>query len=338
MRAPSFKGLRDDKAGGRGGPRGRFARGADAPRAGRQAADVRPRPVRRARAPARRRAGRGDRRAALKITNWDKVLFAETGFTKGDLIAYYARIAPAVLPHLQRPSADAQALSQRGRRPYFYEKQSPSHRPDWVQTTRIGDVNYTLAQDRPTLIWLANLADIELHTSLSLAAASRAADDAGVRPRPGPPAAIVECCEVALVLRGLFAQLGLESVVKTSGSKGMQVYVPLNSDVTYEQTKPFARRIAELLEQRLPELVVSRMTKRLRTGQGAGRLEPERRPQDDGHRLLGTRARAPDRVRPGHLGGGRARAGSRGTPSCSPSTPSRCSRGPTSRVTCSRRC
>ena len=83
---------------------------------------------------------------------------------------------------------------------------------------------------------------------------------------PGAPAGIVECCEVALVLRGLFGQLGLESVVKTSGSKGMQVYVPLNRPVTYEQTKPFARRIAELLEQRLPELVVSRMTKRLRTG------------------------------------------------------------------------
>src|SRR5205807_2139030 len=121
-------------------------------------------------------------------------------------------------------------------------------------------------QDRPTLVWLANLADIELHTSLSLA-------DAPERPTmmvfdldPGAPAALLECCEVALVLRGLFEQLGLESVVKTSGSKGLQVYVPLNTPVTYEQTKPFARRVAELLEQRMPELVVSRMTKRLRKG------------------------------------------------------------------------
>jgi bifunctional non-homologous end joining protein LigD len=135
-----------------------------------------------------------------------------------------------------------------------------------VQTTRVGSIDYTLAQDRPTLIWLANLADIELHTSLALAGRPERPTMLVFDLDPGPPAGIVECCEVALVLRGLFSQLGLESVIKTSGSKGMQMYVPLNGDVTYEQTKPFARRIAELLEQRLPELVVSRMTKRLREG------------------------------------------------------------------------
>jgi bifunctional non-homologous end joining protein LigD len=135
-----------------------------------------------------------------------------------------------------------------------------------VATERIGGVNYTLAQDRPTLVWLANLADIELHTSLSLASAPARPTMLVFDLDPGPPAGIVECCEVALVLRGLFEQLGLVCVVKTSGSKGLQVYVPLNCDVTYEHTKPFARRIAELLEQRLPDLVVSRMTKRLRGG------------------------------------------------------------------------
>jgi bifunctional non-homologous end joining protein LigD len=135
-----------------------------------------------------------------------------------------------------------------------------------VQTKRIGDVNYTLAQDRPTLIWLGNLADIELHTSLSLAAAVERPTMLVFDLDPGSPATIVECCEVGLVLHGLFSQLGLRTVVKTSGSKGLQVYVPLNSDVTYKQTKPFARRVAELLEQRMPELVVSRMTKRLRPG------------------------------------------------------------------------
>ena len=102
------------------------------------------------------------------------------------------------------------------------------------------DVNYTLAQDRATLIWLANLADIELHTSLAFAARPERPTMLVFDLDPGAPAGIVECCEVALVLRGLFGQLGLESVVKTSGSKGMQVYVPLNSPVTYEQTKPFA--------------------------------------------------------------------------------------------------
>jgi bifunctional non-homologous end joining protein LigD len=202
----------------------------------------------------------------LKLSNWDKVLFPETGFTKGDLIAYYARIAPAVLPHLRDRPLTLKRYPNGVREDYFYEKQSPSHRPEWVATARIGSIDYTLAQDRPTLVWLANLADIELHTSLSLASVPDQPTMLVFDLDPGEPAGLVECCEVALVLRGLFGQLGLESVVKTSGSKGLQVYLPLNTPVTYEQTKPFARRVAELLEQRMPELVVSRMTKRLRPG------------------------------------------------------------------------
>ena len=202
----------------------------------------------------------------LRITNWDKVLYPETGFTKGDLIAYYARVAPFVLPHLHDRPLTLKRYPNGVDAPYFYEKQSPSHRPDWVQTVRIGDVNYTLAQDRPTLIWLANLADVELHTSLALAASPERPTMMVFDLDPGAPAGIVECCEVALVLRGLFDQLGLVSVAKTSGSKGLQVYVPLNTRTDYRATKPFARRVAELLEQRMPELVVSRMTKRLRPG------------------------------------------------------------------------
>ncbi|MGZ4191869.1 MAG: DNA ligase D [Solirubrobacteraceae bacterium] len=203
----------------------------------------------------------------LRITNWDKILFPATSFTKGDLVAYYARIAPAVLPHLHDRPLTLKRYPNGVDAPYFYEKQSPSHRPEWVQTARVGDVNYTLCQDRPTLVWLANLADIELHTSLSLAARPDTPTMLVFDLDPGAPATVVECCEVALVLRGLFKALELESVAKTSGSKGMQLYVPLNDPkVTYRQTKPFARQIAELLEQRLPELVVSRMTKRLRGG------------------------------------------------------------------------
>ncbi len=247
MRAPSYKGLRDDK------PSAAVAR---------ESGDLFEQLER---LPDGALAVLADGRR-LKITNWDKVLFPQTGFTKGDLITYYARIAPAVVPHLRDRPLTLKRYPNGVQEPYFYEKQSPAHRPDWVQTVKIGGVNYTLAQDRPTLIWLANLADVELHTSLALA-------DEPQRPTmlvfdldPGPPAALVECCEVALVLRGLFGQLGLESFVKTSGSKGMQVYVPLNGPTSYDQTKPFARRIAELLEQRLPELVVSRMTKRLRAG------------------------------------------------------------------------
>ena len=202
----------------------------------------------------------------LRITNWDKVLYPEAGFTKGDLVAYYGRIAPAVLPHLHDRPLTLKRYPNGVNEKYFYEKQSPSHRPEWVQTVRIGDVNYTLAQDRPTLIWLANLADVELHTSLSYAAHPERPTMMVFDLDPGAPAGLVECCEVGLVLHGLFEQLGLESVVKTSGSKGMQVYVPLGTDVDYRATKPFAKRVAEVLEQRMPELVVSRMAKRIRSG------------------------------------------------------------------------
>jgi bifunctional non-homologous end joining protein LigD len=202
----------------------------------------------------------------LKLSNWDKVLFPGTGFTKGDLIAYYARIAPAAVPHLRDRPLTLKRYPNGVDEPYFYEKQSPSYRPEWVETARIGGVNYTLCQDRPTLVWLANLADVELHTSLAFAERPERPTMLVFDLDPGAPAGIVECCEVALVLRGLFSQLGLESVVKTSGSKGMQMYVPLGGPDTYRATKPFARRVAELLEARMPELVVSRMTKRLRDG------------------------------------------------------------------------
>jgi bifunctional non-homologous end joining protein LigD len=202
----------------------------------------------------------------LKLSNFDKVLYPQTGFTKGELIAYYARVAPAVLPHLKDRPLSLKRYPNGVEAPYFYEKQSPSHRPEWVQTARIGGVNYTLAQDRATLVWLANLADIELHTSLALAGRPERPTMLVFDLDPGAPAGIVECCQVGLVLRGLFGQLGLESLAKTSGSKGLQVYVPLNDAVTYAQTKPLARKVAEVLEQRLSELVISRMTKRLRAG------------------------------------------------------------------------
>jgi bifunctional non-homologous end joining protein LigD len=202
----------------------------------------------------------------LRISNWDKVLFPQTGFTKGQLVTYYARIAPVLLPHLRDRPLTLKRYPEGVEAQYFYEKQAPSHRPEWVQTERIGNVNYIVAQDRPTLVWLANLADIELHTSLSLARTPQEPTMLVFDLDPGAPAGLPECSEVGLVLRGLFEQLGLRCFAKTSGSKGLQVYVPLNGGASYEQTKPLARRIAELLEQRMPALVVSRMTKRLRPG------------------------------------------------------------------------
>jgi bifunctional non-homologous end joining protein LigD len=267
MRAPSFKGLREDKP-----PREVRLEvlGEDAPSDATDAPDLEPDApealfdeVERLPEGALLVSTEG---REIKITNWDKVLYPQTGFTKGDLVAFYARVAPVVLPHLHDRPLTLKRYPNGVEEPYFYEKQSPSHRPDWIQTARIGDINYTLAQDRPTLIWLANLADIELHTSLSLAARIQRPTMMVFDLDPGAPAGIVECCEVGLVLHGLFEQLGLESLAKTSGSKGLQVYVPLNTPVDYAATKPFAKRVAELLEQRMPELVVSRMTKRLRPG------------------------------------------------------------------------
>ncbi|HET9719916.1 MAG TPA: DNA ligase D [Solirubrobacteraceae bacterium] len=262
MRAPSFKGMREDKpaveviredppglpelsqqaSSGRDSPFDRFEEG----RAGAVTVEV---------------DGR-----ELKLSNWDKVLFPATGFTKGDLITFYARAADAVLPHLHDRALTLKRYPGGVTEPHFYEKQSPSHRPEWVQTQRVKDINYTLCQDRATLVWLANLADIELHTSLSLAQAPERPTMLVFDLDPGAPAGLLECCQVGLVLRGMFGALGLETCVKTSGSKGLQVYVPLNTEVTYEQTKPFARHVAELLEQRMPELVVSRMTKAIRRG------------------------------------------------------------------------
>jgi bifunctional non-homologous end joining protein LigD len=263
MRAPSFKGLREDKS-----PRDVRIEviGEDAPE-GREVDPSSPEAlfdsVERLPEGALLVATEG---RELKISNWDKVLYPETGFTKGDLVAYYARVAPVVLSHVRDRPLTLKRYPNGVHEKYFYEKQSPSHRPEWVQTARIGEINYTLAQDRPTLIWLANLADVELHTSLSLAARPERPTMLVFDLDPGPPAGIVECCEVGLVLHGLFEQLGLESVAKTSGSKGLQVYVPLNATIDYRATKPFAKRVAEVLEQRMPELVVSRMTKKLRPG------------------------------------------------------------------------
>jgi bifunctional non-homologous end joining protein LigD len=253
MRAPSFKGLREDKA-----PRD-VAR--ETPDADPDSPDALFDEVERQPDGSLMILTDGRR---LKISNWDKVLFPQTGFTKGNLVAYYARIAPAVLPHLRDRPLTLKRYPNGIDADYFYEKQSPSHRPEWVQTVAINDINYTLAQDRATLIWLANLADVELHTSLSIAPDPERPTMLVFDLDPGHGAGILECCQVALVLHGLFEQLKLETVAKTSGSKGLQVYVPLNTDTSYELTKPFARSVAELLEQRLPELVVSRMTKTLR--------------------------------------------------------------------------
>ena len=250
----------------------------------------------------------------LKLSNLDKPMYPKAGFTKGDLIDYYVRIAPVLLPHLHDRPLTLKRYPDGVEGKHFYEKQCPSHRPDWVQTAAVWsrhnkkNIDFCLVNDLPTLVWAANLADIELHTSLSLAEAVDRPTMMVFDLDPGAPANIIACCRVGLWLRDLFAELKLESFAKTSGSKGLQVYVPLNNEeVTYDDTKPFARAVAELLEKQHPKQVVSRMTKSLREGQGPDRLEPERRPQDDGLRVLAACEGAPHGVDAGHVGRGRGR-------------------------------
>jgi bifunctional non-homologous end joining protein LigD len=208
----------------------------------------------------------------LRLTNLDKVMYPKTGFTKRDLIDYYVRIAPVLLPHLHDRPLTLKRYPNGVEGKFFYEKQCPSHRPDWVRTESVWsrhnkrNIDYCLANDLPTLVWLANLADIELHTSLSLWQEIERPTMMVFDLDPGEPADIVQCCQVSVWLRELFEPLGIESFAKTSGSKGLQVYVPLNTPVTYDDTKPFAKAVAELLEKQHPGEVVSRMSKELRPG------------------------------------------------------------------------
>jgi bifunctional non-homologous end joining protein LigD len=208
----------------------------------------------------------------LKLTNLDKVLYPEAGFTKGEVVDYYAKVAPAMLPHLAgRPLTlrrypegvdDTDAA--------FFEKRCPKHRPDWVKTTPVsastGNIDFCLCEDLPTLVWMAQLAAIELHPSLSLAKNLDRPTVLAFDLDPGDPADVLDCCRVAIRLRGLFAHFDVECFPKTSGSKGLQVYVPLNSKASYEETKPFAKAIAQLLEKQTPDEVVSKMKKVDRRG------------------------------------------------------------------------
>jgi bifunctional non-homologous end joining protein LigD len=199
---------------------------------------------------------------------------AESGpaFSKGQAIDYYARVAETMLAHLRGRALTRVRFPDGVEGQRFYEKRAPSHTPDWVETApiemgRVGTLDFIVCDDRPTLIWLAQLAALELHPSLSLAKRPERPTVIAFDLDPGPPADIVHCARVALILRGLFTELGLESFPKTSGSKGIQVYVPLNNPrATYELTKSYSRAVAQALERSEPDLVVSKQDKKLREG------------------------------------------------------------------------
>lgn len=207
----------------------------------------------------------------IKLSNLDKVLYPESGFTKGQVIDYYIRIAPVLLLHLAGRPLTMKRYPEGVGGMFFYEKNCPSHRPDWVVTAKIWSegnkrfMDYCVVDKLPTLVWMANLADLELHTSLSVAPEMDCPTVIAFDLDPGPPANIVQCCQVGLWVKEIFEDLGMQAFAKTSGSKGLQVYVPLNTAVTYDQTKPFAHSIARLLEDRYPDRVVSDMKKSLRT-------------------------------------------------------------------------
>jgi bifunctional non-homologous end joining protein LigD len=208
----------------------------------------------------------------LKLSNLDKVLYPKVGFTKAQVIDYYVRVSRVLLPHLKNRALTLKRYPDGVEKEFFYEKRCPSFRPPWVRVAPVWSVSrrekipFGLANDLPSLIWAANLADLELHTSLALYKNPDRPTMMVFDLDPGTGAGLLHCAEVALWLRDLFQKRKLKSFAKTSGSKGLQVCVPLNTAVTFARTKMVARAVAEWLSREHPDKVLARMEKRLRTG------------------------------------------------------------------------
>jgi bifunctional non-homologous end joining protein LigD len=208
----------------------------------------------------------------LVVSNLEKVLYPKSGFTKAQVIDYYIRIAPVLLPHLKNRPITLKRYPDGVEGFFFYEKQCPPHRPRWIKTASVPSlrkekkIDYCVMNDLPALVWAANLADLELHTFLHRAPAIGRPTALAFDLDPGPPADMVLCCQAGLWLKAIFDELRLESFAKTSGSKGLQIFVPLNTATTYDKTKAFAHTLAQRLESEHPGVIVSRMQKALRTG------------------------------------------------------------------------
>jgi bifunctional non-homologous end joining protein LigD len=214
--------------------------------------------------------GVGGRR--LTIRHLDRVLFPQAGTTKAEVLGYYASISASMLPHLKDRLLHMHRYPEGVEGPRFWQKACPEHRPDWLPTAPVWsrdkqtDIEYCVVNEPAALLWAVNLGSIELHSSLHTRAHLDRPTVLAFDLDPGPGTNIIHCCEVALRLRALFDALELTSCAKTSGSKGLQLYVPLNVDVTYEVTKRAARQIAEALEEQTPDAVVSRMARAARAG------------------------------------------------------------------------
>lgn len=207
----------------------------------------------------------------LKLTNLDKVLYPEVGFTKGQVIDYYARVAPTMLAHVAGRCVTLRRYPNGVDADSFFEKRCPKHRPDWIDTLpgpgdRNGDIGYCAFDERAALVWSANLAALEIHTPMSKALDIEHPTMVVFDLDPGPDVGIDRCCEVALELRELLAGVDLEAFPKTSGSKGLQLYVPLNSPHTQDHAGSFALAAGQVLERRTPARITTTMAKKERTG------------------------------------------------------------------------
>jgi bifunctional non-homologous end joining protein LigD len=207
---------------------------------------------------------------SLPVSNLEKVLYPKTGYTKGNVIDYYLAIGPALLPHLKNRALTLKRYPEGVDKFFFYEKRCPTHRPEWLQTASVyserrgENMDYCLANDLPSLVWAANLADLELHTSLALAKSQDRPTSMVFDLDPGEGASVIDCAQVALWIREKLDEMKLESWIKTSGSKGLQLYVPLNTVVTFDRTKAVARGLGAAVEAEHPEEVVTKMLKNLR--------------------------------------------------------------------------
>lgn len=211
-------------------------------------------------------------RRRIAVTNLDRVLYPAHKFTKADVINYYVQVSKYLLPHLRNRPVTLKRFPDGVFGESFYEKDAPAFTPAWVKTIPVPrletpgpDIRYIAVNDLPTLVWVASLANLEVHPFLHRTPRLDRPTSMVFDCDPGEGANILACTRVALMLREVLGELGLESYVKASGSKGLQVYVPLNSPVTYHETQPLAKAFAELLAQREPKLIVSAMPKRLRT-------------------------------------------------------------------------
>ncbi len=207
----------------------------------------------------------------LKLTNLDKVMYPMVGFTKGDVIHYYSAIAPMMLPHIEGRGVTLRRWPDGVTGKSFFEKRCPDHRPEWVDTSvgtgdRGGNIHYCRLDEPAALVWTANLASLEIHAPMARGNDIESPTMVVFDLDPGSPATIIECCQVALMIREVLASVELESFAKTSGSKGMQLYVPLNSTHSHDHASSFAHALAQLLEKREPSLVTSTMKKSVRSG------------------------------------------------------------------------